>query len=128
MVFVILFLNQAKIPGGVLEKLGRFDWIGCFLFTASSTGFLFGLTTGGVMYAWDSWRVLLPLIVGPVGLGLFWWYEIRLAKEPLIHRGMFNNLDMIVTYVLALLHGMVLWSLLYFLREYILHCIILFSY
>ncbi|KAK4207203.1 putative mfs multidrug transporter protein [Rhypophila decipiens] len=120
LLFVILFLNQEAIPGAILSKLGRFDWVGCFLFTASSTGFLFGLTTGGVMYAWDSWRVILPLVLGPVGLGTFWWWEFKsgFVNEPLIHRGLFTNWSMVLTYVLALLHGMILWSLLYFLPLY----------
>ncbi|KAK3319205.1 major facilitator superfamily transporter multidrug resistance [Apodospora peruviana] len=118
MVFVVLFLNQAKIPGHILEKLGRFDWLGCFLFTASSTGFLFGLTTGGVMYDWGSWRVLLPLIIGPIGLAVFGYWEVKFAREPIIHRGIFNNRDLIVTYFMTVLHGMVLWSLLYFLPLY----------
>lgn len=117
-IFVILFLHQAKIPGHILEKLGRFDWFGSFLFTASSTAFLFGLTTGGVMYEWDSWRVLLPLLIGVAGIVVFGWYEVRIATEPIISRGIFTNWDMIITYVMTVFHGMILWSLLYFLTLY----------
>lgn len=119
--FVVLFLHQAKIPGHILQKLGRFDWIGCILFTATSTGFLFGLTTGGVMYEWSSWRVLLPLLIGPAGLVVFGWYEAKIAREPIIHRGLFNNWDMIVTYIMTILHGMLLWSLLYFMRKLLIY-------
>lgn len=118
MVFVILFLHQAKIPGHILEKLGRFDWFGSFLFTASSTGFLFGLTTGGVIYDWDSWRVLLPLLVGLAGMVVFGWYEVKIATEPIISRGIFTNWDLVKTYVMTVFHGMILWSLLYFLRKF----------
>lgn len=119
-VFVALFLHQAKILGHTMEKFGRFDWVGCILFTASLTSFLFGLTTGGIMYKWSSWRVLLPLLIGPVGLLIFGWYEVTMAREPIIHKGLFNNRDMIVTYIMTILHGMILWSLLYFLRKLIL--------
>ncbi len=85
MIFVVLFLNQAKIPGGIVGKLARFDWIGSVLFTASATSFLFGLTTGGVMYEWSSFRVLLPLILGPLGLVGFGLYEFYVASEPIIN-------------------------------------------
>jgi len=118
LVFVVLFLNQAKIPGGIPAKLRRFDWVGSVLFTASATAFLFGLTTGGVMYEWSSFRVLLPLIIGPVGLIGFGYYELNVAAEPLIHSGIFNNWDMIATYIMTVLHGAVLWSLVYFLSKY----------
>lgn len=126
--FVVLFLHQSAIPGHIVQKLGRFDWIGSALFTASSTAFLFGLTTGGVMYEWGSWRVLLPLIIGPLGLVAFGFYEFRIAKEPIIDRGIFNNWDIIVTYVMTIFHGAILWSLLYFLsksqcpRPYSIYC------
>ncbi|KAJ0115846.1 hypothetical protein J7T55_004015 [Diaporthe amygdali] len=116
--FVVLFLHQTKIPGDIVSKLKRFDWLGSVLFTVSSTGFLFGLTTGGVMYDWSSWRVLLPLIIGPFGLVAFAYWEFRFASEPIIHKGVFNNRDMIVSYVMTVFHGMILWSVLYFLILY----------
>ncbi|KAH8899443.1 major facilitator superfamily transporter [Thozetella sp. PMI_491] len=114
-VFVVFFLRQNKIPGGVAQKLKRFDAIGSALFTASMTGFLFGLTTGGVMYEWSSFRVILPIILGFLGLVVFGWYEFNVASEPMVNKGLFNNWDMIVSYITTVLHAMVLWSILYFL-------------
>lgn len=116
-VFVVLFLHQAPIPGDIMSKLRRFDWLGSLLFTVSSTGFLFGLTTGGVMYEWSSWRVLLPLTTGPCGLFAFAYWELRFASEPIINKGVFNNLDMISSYAMTMFHGMILWSILYFLSR-----------
>ncbi|CAK7209612.1 hypothetical protein SBRCBS47491_000502 [Sporothrix bragantina] len=116
--FVVLFLHQAKIPGGILHKLGRFDWVGSVLFTAASTAFLYGLTTGGVANPWSSYKVLVPLIIGPVAVIFFGYYEFYWAKEPIINRRIFNNRDMLLTYVMTVLHGAILWSLLYFLPLY----------
>jgi MFS family permease len=93
--FVILFLHQTKIPGGVGQKLRRFDYVGSFLFTASMTTLLYGISTGGVMNPWGSYQVLLPLLLGPVGLVLFGCYEWRFASEPIIIGGLFRNWDMI---------------------------------
>ncbi|KAF6836495.1 major facilitator superfamily transporter [Colletotrichum musicola] len=117
-VLVFFFLTQASIPGGVVAKLGRFDWLGSFLFTAGATSFLFGLSTGGVMYEWDSFRSLLPLILGAAILVVFAFWELKLAKEPLIDKGIFNNWTMIINYVMTVFHGMILWSILYFLILY----------
>ena len=116
--FVVLFLHQAKIPGGIAHKLGRFDWIGSVLFTAASTAFLYGLTTGGVAHPWDSYQVLLPLIVGPIAIVAFGYYEFYWAAEPIINKRIFNNRDMLLTYVVTVLHGHILWSILYFLPLY----------
>lgn len=116
-VMVFFFLNQTKIPGGMASKLARFDWLGCFLFTVGSTIVLFGITTGGVMYPWGSFRTLLPLILGIALLVVFAYWEFNYAKEPMINRALFNNRTMIASYFMTLLHGMILWSIVYFLSE-----------
>ncbi|KAK0618060.1 major facilitator superfamily domain-containing protein [Bombardia bombarda] len=110
MVFVVFFLHQAEIPGGICQKLGRFDYFGSALFTASMTAFLFGLTTGGVMYEWASYQVLVPLLVGPAGLVVFMYYEFNYAAVPIINRRIFNNWDIVASYIMTVFHGMILWS------------------
>jgi MFS family permease len=110
-VFVVFFLNQAKIPGGIPAKLRRFDWLGSFLFTVGTAAFLFGLTTGGVMYDWSSFRVILPLVLGFLITIAFGYYEIKWAKEPLINKEIFSNRDLIVAYLMTVLHGAILWAL-----------------
>jgi MFS family permease len=114
-VMVFFFLNQTKIPGHMAAKLARFDWLGSALFTIGSTALLFGISTGGVMYDWDSWRVLLPLILGFAILVLFGYYEFRWAREPLINKGILSNWAMIANYIMTVFHGAILWSLVYFL-------------
>ncbi|KAB5549862.1 major facilitator superfamily transporter [Coniochaeta sp. 2T2.1] len=116
--FVILFLHQAKIPGGINRKLRRFDWTGSVLFTASMTAFLYGVSTGGVSSPWSSYKVLLPLLLGPVGLVIFAVYEWKYATEPIIIKGLFANWDMLNSYILTIFHGLILWSLVYFLTLY----------
>lgn len=61
--------------------------------------------------------MLLPLIIGPFGLVAFAYWEFRFASEPIIHKGVFNNWDMIASYILTVFHGMILWSILYFLSK-----------
>lgn len=59
---------------------------GNFLVVASSASVVVALTWGGVKFAWSSVHVLVPLIVGLVGLGLFLIYEATYSKDPLVRR------------------------------------------
>jgi hypothetical protein len=82
---------------------------------------------GGVMYPWDSWRTLTPLLLGVAGLVGFAFYEWRLSSkafdsegnlllgdfvEPIIRCSIFSNWTISITYLETLIHGMILWSLL----------------
>ncbi|KAI0129802.1 major facilitator superfamily transporter multidrug resistance [Xylariales sp. AK1849] len=115
MLFVTLFLKQAQIPGHIIEKLQRFDWLGSVLFSVSSAGFLFGLTTGGVMYEWPSYRVLIPIIVGLAGMVSFVYWEFRFASEPIVDKRIFKTWTAISAYIQTMLHGLILWAAIYFL-------------
>jgi len=70
------------------------------------------------MYAWDSWRTLVPLIVGAAGLVSFVFYEAFVAVEPLIRLNIFKNRTAAVNYLGTFIHGMILWSMLYYLPLY----------
>ena len=70
------------------------------------------------MYAWDSWRTLVPLIIGSVGLiGFVFWEEYG-AKEPLIRTVVFKNRTAAASFFMTVLHGMILWCNLYYLPLY----------
>lgn len=105
-------------PGRFAGKLLRFDWVGAFLLTASTTSFLMPVSWGGVMFAWSSFRTLVPLILGICGLFIFVMYETYVAKTPLIPLRIFINRTAAVNYIGTLVHGMVLWCLLYYLPLY----------
>ncbi|KEZ42428.1 Major facilitator superfamily transporter [Scedosporium apiospermum] len=119
---VFFFLKQAKLPGHMVEKLKRFDWTGAVLFTVGSGSFLFGISSGGVMYEWDSWQVLLSILMGVAVLGGFALWEARFATglgvELLVPAKLFDNWSIISSYIQAVLHGAILWSLIYFLILY----------
>ncbi|PQE20256.1 major facilitator superfamily transporter protein [Rutstroemia sp. NJR-2017a BBW] len=133
MVAIGLFLKINRTAGKLTEKVKRFDWLGSVIFVASSVSFLIPVTWGGVMYAWDSWRVLFPLLVGVAGLVGFAFYERRLSSrafdsegnllpgenvEPIIRFSIFNNWTTRIAYFQTMVHGIVLWSLLYYLPLY----------
>lgn len=79
------------------------------------------------MYPWDSWRTLVPLLLGVAGLVVFALHEWRLSSrafgpdgnpllgnvvEPIIRFSIFANATVCVTYLETVIHGMILWSLL----------------
>jgi uncharacterized membrane protein YuzA (DUF378 family) len=90
-------------------------------------------TLGGVMYSWSSWHTLVPLLIGIAGVVAFGFYERILSSrafdsngllrpgnniEPIIRFTIFSNATMLVTYLETILHGIILWALLYFLPLY----------
>ena len=70
------------------------------------------------MYAWDSWRTLVPLIIGSIGLIAFVFWEEYGAKEPLIRTVVFKNRTAAASFFMTVLHGMILWCILYYLPLY----------
>lgn len=70
------------------------------------------------MFAWSSFRTLVPLILGICGLLVFVMYEIYVAKTPLIPLRIFSNRTAAVNCFGTLVHGMLLWCLLYYLPLY----------
>ncbi|KAF8160345.1 iron permease [Mycena galopus ATCC 62051] len=81
---VLLFLNLPAPRTSLKEKMGQFDWIGIFLIVASSCSCVISLTWAGIIYPWSSIRILLPLILGLCGLGVFLAYEFHYAKYPIV--------------------------------------------
>lgn len=90
-VFVPIFLKLNQKIDTVWVKLARVDWIGTVMFIASVTAILIPISWGGVMYPWDHWRVLVPLVVGFASLTGFVLWEIYGAQEPLIALDIFMN-------------------------------------
>ena len=70
------------------------------------------------MYDWDSWRTLVPLLVSAMGLVLFLLWEVYVAKEPMMRLNLFQNRTTSLSFFVTFLHGIILWSLLYYLPLY----------
>lgn len=111
----VIFLRQRHVAGSLIPRLKTFDWTGSTLFGLGSTSFLFGISVGGVMYEWSSWRTLVPLLLGAFTIFVFGIWETRYAMVPIINREIFSNLTLISAYIQTILHGIILWSVLYFL-------------
>lgn len=73
---------------------------------------------GGILYPWKSWRVILPLCMSSCGLLGFLFYERFYAANPFIRLSIFGNCTAGVTYLCTFLHGVILWTLIFYLPLY----------
>lgn len=105
-------------PTSLVEKLRAIDWVGSFLFIASVTAFLLGLTWGGVQYSWGSYQTLVPLILGAAGSALFVVYEGFAARDPIIPLVLFHNPTTVLSFVGTVPAGLILWCILYYMPLY----------
>ena len=112
---IYFFLKLRVDNSSIREKIKRVDYIGIIIFVGSSTSFLFGLTAGGVLFPWNSGNVLAPLIIGIFGWVGFWAYEDYGAKEPMMPMRIFKERTAFAGYIGTWVHGIILWSLIYYL-------------
>jgi len=111
MILLVAFLhvNYGK-ESTLLEKLGRIDLRGNAIFIAATTSILIALTNGGTEYAWSSWRIILPLALGIVGLGLFYVYEVsQFCVEPTLPPRLFANRTSATAFALTFIHTLLLY-------------------
>ncbi|THC90428.1 hypothetical protein EYZ11_010105 [Aspergillus tanneri] len=120
-----LFLRLAHHRRTLSEKLRLFDYPGSFLFIASITAFLIPITWGGVQYAWSSWHTLVPLVFGAVGLIGSVLYEALIARSAVVTKRpllippeVLPNWTVGILYAGSTFHGLVLYSLVYYMPEY----------
>jgi hypothetical protein len=115
---IAMFLKLEHNANSWQNKLRHVDWTGMALFVGSTTGILIPITWGGVQYPWHSWETLAPLLISTAGLVAFVAYEELVAPEPLIRTSVFKDITAAVTYLGAVIHGIILWSILYYLPFY----------
>ena len=107
LVLVPIYLRLNQRVESMANKLRRIDYVGTVVFVASVTAVLVPLSWGGVMYDWDHWRTLVPLLVGVAGLFVFVFWEIYGATEPMIRLTVFQNRTAISSYAGTVFHGII---------------------
>jgi multidrug resistance protein len=116
--FLLIRLQPASSPLTLRQKLLTVDYLGAFLFIASTTSLLIAISWGGNTYAWTSFRTLVPLVAGILGLLFFAAYEAYLAPYPFIPPSLFPTLSSCLLFILALLYGLVLFMAVYYITFY----------
>ncbi|KAI9572008.1 major facilitator superfamily domain-containing protein [Boletus coccyginus] len=119
---VILFLDLPTPPGNYQDKLRRMNWIGNFLVVASTVAYTIGLTWGGATAPWGSATVLVPLVLGLVGLVVFISYEATIASHPLVPLALMMNTTSISGYIQSFCIALNMFAVVYFFPVYFQAC------
>ncbi|PWY80789.1 MFS general substrate transporter [Aspergillus sclerotioniger CBS 115572] len=104
---------KAERPS-IMQRLVSIDWISGVVFIGSLCSFLIGISWGGNQFAWYSWRTIVPIGVGGVGVIVAILWEAFFATRPFIHVSLFANYSALIAYVCTLLQGAIM-ALLYFI-------------
>ena len=120
MVLLVAFLNLKYEKKTTLSgKIKRIDLVGNAIFVLATTSMLVALTNGGTKYPWSSWNVILPLVLGVLGLGLFYVFEVSsLCVEPTLPPQLFANRTSVTAFALTFVHTMLLYWEIYFMPVY----------
>ncbi|KAI9820041.1 MAG: hypothetical protein M1827_006612 [Pycnora praestabilis] len=107
LVMVPLVVKLKTKRSSLAAKILRVDWFGGFLFIASTTSFLMGITWGGVQFSWGSFQTWLPLLLGVLGIfGTVAW-EIWGARQPLLRMSVFRSSSAVPAYICATIQGLI---------------------
>ena len=117
LVIVPLVIKLETKRSSVKEKLARVDWFGGFIFVGSLTSFLMGITWGGVDFPWSSFRTLAPLLIGVLGIGATFTWEIWGAKQPFMRLFIFDSLSTVAIYFCAMMQGLLVSGIQGFLTK-----------
>ncbi|KAI3585680.1 major facilitator superfamily domain-containing protein [Fusarium oxysporum f. sp. albedinis] len=99
----------------IMTKLHRIDWVGNIIITGSSISILLALTWAHVVYPWDSPEVLAPLIIGIIGVVVFFVWEAKWATEPVVPLRIFKHWSSILLYIETFMCNFCLFLPAYFL-------------
>ncbi|RAH68496.1 MDR family MFS transporter [Aspergillus aculeatinus CBS 121060] len=118
--FLIVTLLRVRNPRSdtsILRRLRTIDWGGITLLTLGVTAILLSLTWAGTTHPWSSWRTIVPLVLGFVGLLGFIAYE-ALPPEPTMPLRLFRNRTAATLFVMAFIYSLLLFWVCYFLPIY----------
>ncbi|KAI1423600.1 major facilitator superfamily domain-containing protein [Xylaria sp. FL1777] len=120
--FVLVFLLRVKYQRSATWRaaLARVDFIGQAIFIPSMVSIFFGLIVGGTAgFPWNSWRVILPIVLGGLGWIAFHFYQASpFCKEPSTPPRLFKHRTSSAGFLMIFLAGIVLQAISYFLPIY----------
>ncbi|KAJ7204692.1 MFS general substrate transporter [Mycena pura] len=112
---VACFLNVKTPRENLKTKLLQVDWLGNAFIISSTCSCMLGLSWAGVSFPWSSPQVLVPLIVGMVGMVWSVYYESRWPVKPTIPLVVLSNRTTVLGYIATIAHGIVSISVGYYL-------------
>ncbi|KAL7907579.1 major facilitator superfamily domain-containing protein [Trichoderma velutinum] len=120
LVLHILFLRvNYDRETSITAKLKKIDYFGNGILIGSIVAVLIALSWGGSKYAWSSYHIIVPLVLGVVGMVIFHWYEtMPWVKNPTLPSRIFTRRTPAAALIIAFINFMLLYWVLYFLPIY----------
>ncbi|KAG8861715.1 hypothetical protein FRB96_002673 [Tulasnella sp. 330] len=112
------FLHVHSPTHNFHTKMRMIDWGGNFLVVGATSSTIIALTWGGVRYPWDSPQVIVPLVLGILGLGVFIAYEVKVPAEPLVPGKLLRNRTSVGGYLAGFCHGTITSCVIFYLPVY----------
>ncbi|KAI0656186.1 iron permease [Cubamyces menziesii] len=116
---VCLFLRNVAPSGDIKDKVFDMDWTGNSVIVASTVLVFLGLTWGGLRFPWVSAQVLAPIIIGSIGIVLFFVLERFWLHGRTVPEFMFTNRTTLSGYLGTFFHGVVSLTAVYYLPIYL---------
>jgi len=107
--FVVLymFLNTTQTPTTNLRQGRKMDWVGTATIVSMTVLILLSLDLGGVVFPWNSPKVISILVSGLVLLVVFVLWEAKGAADPLIPARILNSVAKASPLFVCFTHGIV---------------------
>lgn len=120
LVLLVLFLHTNYQRNTTFsQKIKRIDYIGNLLIMGATAAILCALTYGGSRFPWSSWRIIVPLVLGLVGLVVFMVFEqSKFCPEPVVPPRLFKNRTSLVVFINTYLFTILLYWVLFFIPVY----------
>jgi ABC-type xylose transport system permease subunit len=116
---ILIFLRTKQMPSSQ-HTLRRIDFVGNAIFIPSMIAILFGLSMGGVKYAWNSYHNIVPLVLGSLGwIGFHIHQSSSICKEPSVPARLFSKRTSATAYVLTFISSIIVQMISYFLPVYL---------
>jgi MFS family permease len=105
-----LLLVLFTIPKGVLAGTAKggaatIDVVGAAMLVASFTTFLVAITLGGTTFPWGTVHIILPLVIGILGIAATFVWELLGARAPILRPSLFLRRFSTVPYICAFIQG-----------------------
>lgn len=113
---LVIVLRVQYTKDTMRNSIKRVDFGGNALLITSVVSVLLALTWAGVEYPWSSWRAILPLVLGILGIAAFLAIEsTTLIAEPTMPISLFSNRTSLGGFAVTFIHSMLMYWTTYFL-------------
>ncbi|KUI64015.1 hypothetical protein VM1G_10798 [Cytospora mali] len=103
-----LFLRLKPLDEPLRSRFARLDWLGSIMFAIGATAFTLPLSWADNIYPWQSWRTIVPLIIGVLVLITLGFYEAK-PEAPLFPHRIFESRTSVMTLITGTMHGLLIY-------------------